>query len=277
LRLWDLQGNEIGQPFEGHQAPVYKVAFSPNGEWIVSGGVDGTIRLWSGDGVQLASSTAPHAGYAVTSLVALDDSLIGASRYDIFMLAVETPTRVQGLSNLSRLLQPDSTRFGETLETITNYFERTETVPDSSLSEAGAQFLDALKELRSRWFELERQKAEAETSAIQDGRNTTSALEDKAWLSLNITRIGTIIIVLFLVQVFITMYRYNTRLSAFYRARAHALKLYLWGFDHTEDFSRLVENFTPYAVDFAKGPTSPSEQIVKAVNNIVSSAGKGSK
>ncbi|MEW6497217.1 MAG: caspase family protein, partial [Cyanobacteriota bacterium] len=31
VRLWDLKGNPIGQPFEGHQEPVTSVAFSPDG------------------------------------------------------------------------------------------------------------------------------------------------------------------------------------------------------------------------------------------------------
>ncbi|WP_353259134.1 WD40 repeat domain-containing protein, partial [Prochlorothrix hollandica] len=42
----DLQGPQIGEPFQGHPNWVRSVAFSPDGERIVSGSDDGTLRLW---------------------------------------------------------------------------------------------------------------------------------------------------------------------------------------------------------------------------------------
>ena len=47
LRLWDLQGNPMGETFQGHQGSVLSVAFSPAGDRIVSGSYDGTLRLWT--------------------------------------------------------------------------------------------------------------------------------------------------------------------------------------------------------------------------------------
>ncbi|MEM6599732.1 MAG: hypothetical protein AAF635_16475, partial [Cyanobacteria bacterium P01_C01_bin.69] len=46
LRLWDLQGNPIGPPFRGHDRQVWSIAFSPDGDRIVSSSFDGTLRLW---------------------------------------------------------------------------------------------------------------------------------------------------------------------------------------------------------------------------------------
>jgi len=48
LRLWDRAGNPIGEPLRGHSDSVRSVGFSPDGEMIVSGSSDSTLRLWRG-------------------------------------------------------------------------------------------------------------------------------------------------------------------------------------------------------------------------------------
>ncbi|MEL6231133.1 MAG: hypothetical protein AAFR24_14575 [Cyanobacteria bacterium J06627_3] len=59
-RLWDLEGNPIGSPFEGHEDTVYDIAFSPDGQYIVSGGSDRTIRLWDLQGSQIRPAFQRH-------------------------------------------------------------------------------------------------------------------------------------------------------------------------------------------------------------------------
>lgn len=44
---WDLAGGGVVRVFEGHTTSVtLGVAFSPDGQWVVSGGAEGSIRLW---------------------------------------------------------------------------------------------------------------------------------------------------------------------------------------------------------------------------------------
>ena len=49
VRIWDATTGElIGQPLKGHVGHVYAVAISPNGQHIISGGLNGTVRIWEG-------------------------------------------------------------------------------------------------------------------------------------------------------------------------------------------------------------------------------------
>ncbi|KAG2052848.1 WD40 repeat-like protein [Suillus hirtellus] len=47
LRVWNLDtGKQVGDPLLNHDCAVWKVAASPDGRWIVSGGWNGSILLW---------------------------------------------------------------------------------------------------------------------------------------------------------------------------------------------------------------------------------------
>ena len=50
VRLWNLDGKAIGEPFQEHGESVLSVGFSPDGQFIVSGSEDGTVRLWNLNG-----------------------------------------------------------------------------------------------------------------------------------------------------------------------------------------------------------------------------------
>ncbi len=62
VRLWDISGNPIGQPFQGHKGDVNSVAVSPDSKFIVSGGADGKVRLWERSGNPIGQPFNGHKG-----------------------------------------------------------------------------------------------------------------------------------------------------------------------------------------------------------------------
>ena len=63
LKLWNLKGENIGEPFRGHKHSVTSIAFSPDGNFIISGSKDNTIRFWNREGNPVATLSQAHNGY----------------------------------------------------------------------------------------------------------------------------------------------------------------------------------------------------------------------
>ena len=47
--VWDTETGKRVRTLKGHRGPVTSVAYSPDGKWIVTGGLDRTVRLWDSE------------------------------------------------------------------------------------------------------------------------------------------------------------------------------------------------------------------------------------
>jgi|GEM_PF-4547986 len=96
---------------------------------------------------------------------------------------------------------------------------------------------------------------ERELKALKAAADTGG--ETKIWSSLG-TRAALIVILLFLVQILVTLYRYNMRLASFYDARIDALKLA--GSSTIKELGELIMHLSPEQLDFGKTPATVTEQ-----------------
>ncbi|MHC5732086.1 MAG: WD40 repeat domain-containing protein, partial [Nostoc sp.] len=66
----------VSIPFPGHQGYVRSVAISADRQTIVSGGRDGTVRLWNLQGLPLAQPLRGHEDYVKSVAISADGQTI---------------------------------------------------------------------------------------------------------------------------------------------------------------------------------------------------------
>ncbi|MBW4570986.1 MAG: caspase family protein [Tolypothrix carrinoi HA7290-LM1] len=66
----------VSIPFRGHEGYVSSVAISQDGQTIVSGGTDGTVRLWNLQGLSLAEPLRGHEGWVNSVAISQDGQTI---------------------------------------------------------------------------------------------------------------------------------------------------------------------------------------------------------
>lgn len=90
---------------------------------------------------------------------------------------------------------------------------------------------------------------------------TRDKLKDSNYLTATFfTQIGVLTVLIFLVQILISLYKYNTRIIAFYASRLDCIRL--WD-EKVDSLSSYIELITP-AVDFSRDPRHPIEIFLDA-------------
>jgi hypothetical protein len=91
----------------------------------------------------------------------------------------------------------------------------------------------------------------------------------------NVTRCGTIIMIIFLVSILTPLYRYNIRLATFYDARGDILELLNTKLSSV-GLVELASAFTP-SVDFGRPPNTPIEQAIELLRQLRGGQGSDKK
>jgi WD40 repeat protein len=88
LVIWVVRGFGIHEVrrFAGHKGPVLSVAFAPDGQRIVSGGADGTVRLWDVATGQEIQGFAGHGRPVIAVAVSPDGKQVLSSDNDTVRL-----------------------------------------------------------------------------------------------------------------------------------------------------------------------------------------------
>ncbi len=86
------------------------------------------------------------------------------------------------------------------------------------------------------------------------------------FISATSTRVGSILMLIFLVQILLSVYRYSIRMVSYYEARADALLLFAG--HNAEQLQSFVNTLSADKVEFGKAPASPAEQTIELIKSL---------
>lgn len=111
-------------------------------------------------------------------------------------------------------------------------------------------------------------------NGIEEFKNVAQQnVQGDAWtkqLHLQGTRVTVIALLIYLVQIYVTRYRYNIRLAAFYLARADALIILNFekSWKGAEEYKTLVEALTPETMGFGKATSPSTQQMIQVASDL---------
>lgn len=114
----------------------------------------------------------------------------------------------------------------------------------------------------------------ASTRSIASGSSSGSDSDIRYLVTLIASKVGAVVLLLFLVRIFVHLYRYLLRLSAFYDARADCLQAS--SSDSAADLIEYLKFFSSDKLDFGKSPDSPVDQAIELSKDIISATSKKS-
>jgi hypothetical protein len=150
--------------------------------------------------------------------------------------------------------------------------------PIATIRQKEIQYLQSqIDSLFEELKKVQQQKLDLENEITRDEASNDQPLFDRnqVWILISAiaTRLGSIILLLFLVKILVPLYRYNTKLAFYYDARADALVLMEIHTNEGKDGSaleRITAIFSPDDIDFTSPPESPAEQAIELAKHILS-------
>jgi hypothetical protein len=103
---------------------------------------------------------------------------------------------------------------------------------------------------------------------LQTQRNDENSTALHVLISSLATRIGAVLIVLFLVQILITLYRYNVKLAGYCESRADALSIIDDPSEFKQPLSALLALVYP-ELEFSRAPKTPASQILNVFKSVL--------
>jgi WD40 repeat protein len=82
ITLWNPQRGEIVQQWEDKDSGVLAVAFSPDGQWLATGGYDRTVKLWDVASGKLLTTLRGHSRYVFALAFAPDGEPLASGSWD---------------------------------------------------------------------------------------------------------------------------------------------------------------------------------------------------